>query len=845
VTLERDRSRTAPRALRVPARRPGRTDSPPRRVRLAQALAFLGLVAALVGALGPAEHVRTTYAWPPATLPGATPDRAWYAPLLLSRHRPDAVSVSIPCALPPPLPGAAAPVTVLATARNPRRAGGLALTRSGRRLTVRVGNRILVRVPLVDAGEGGSCSYRLRMEDRRWSLEGGPAGVSRQGVLNPMPVVFGLFSGLDLDEGRRPAIEVTTAVHAARTVARQAVAWTVSAIAILAAISLVAIARRPRPLAAIRRALTTGRDQMHPVDGLVGLGLVTWWILAPAFFDDGWIHAKLTSFESSGGFSSYYVFLGTNAPLGYWVDWPLHWLAESTNLVLFLRMPQLLCLGAVWILCRVVLARVLSSSTASRGVALWTLAAAFLVGVLAWGMTLRPEPMVALVVVAVLVCVVQFRERESAAPLALSAVLVPLAVTAHPSGVVALAPLLAAAPPIARFARRNIPATTALAVAAVGLSLVLLFLGADVDQRRVDTQTISALDTAADSWFDESSRYELLSVEPYGTPLRRALVALIALTLVAFALRLRRRSGSRLDLPAIALGIGLLLLVPTPSKWPSHFGTFIGLAAIAAATEMTALRERAPERRRRVVQPLALIAAGTVAIAWSWLERDPWNIVDLRTLDWRPAFESWLPLWIVASAVPLVLLVAALATGRPAAARLAPARAASWTAVALATPLIAFTVGILLADTLRTGTWTHARQTLETFTGRTDCGLAEDLVVTGSASSSRERFSQRLAAKGSRSLVLPSLLTYFPCARLPELRNGVVEAPNEIVTYPNPYSPIRYPLTSPFVGVLDLYRLVPLRYRADGGRPVIELYDVDRRIRGATLAPATQSMVSS
>src|SRR3970040_222548 len=75
----------------------------PKRTRLAQALAFVALVAAFIGALGPADRVRTTYSWPPDELPSGSPSRLWYTPLLLIRRTPEAISARIPCSLPPPL----------------------------------------------------------------------------------------------------------------------------------------------------------------------------------------------------------------------------------------------------------------------------------------------------------------------------------------------------------------------------------------------------------------------------------------------------------------------------------------------------------------------------------------------------------------------------------------------------------------------------------------------------------------------------------------------------------------------------------------------------------------------
>ena len=96
-----------------------RRDPPTTSLRVAQVLAFVALLAALIGAMGPAERVRTSYSWPPETLPAEQPERLWYAPLLLVTHRPEGLSVRVPCALPPALPGAGARATVLATARDP------------------------------------------------------------------------------------------------------------------------------------------------------------------------------------------------------------------------------------------------------------------------------------------------------------------------------------------------------------------------------------------------------------------------------------------------------------------------------------------------------------------------------------------------------------------------------------------------------------------------------------------------------------------------------------------------------------------------------------------------------
>src|SRR5438128_537271 len=92
-----------------PEKRPSQRGHSP---RLALLLAVAALAAAVVGALGPAQAVQTTYVWPPRVLPAKAPARLWYTPLLLIRHVPQRLRLSLPCSLPrrvPPPPSRTAP----------------------------------------------------------------------------------------------------------------------------------------------------------------------------------------------------------------------------------------------------------------------------------------------------------------------------------------------------------------------------------------------------------------------------------------------------------------------------------------------------------------------------------------------------------------------------------------------------------------------------------------------------------------------------------------------------------------------------------------------------------------
>ena len=705
------------------------------RPHLPLALAALALVLAAIGAFGPAERLQSQYSWPPRELPTAKPASLWFTPLLLVRHEPQRLAVNLPCSLPRKLPGAREPLTVLATAREPHRTGGLIVARRAAELTISIGDTNLHRLELegrTSSGDGASCAYRLALSEGRWSLEGGPGRLSETGSIEAMPTVSGLFSALDLSLEGAPSIELVTTVHTTRTSARQKVAWIAGLVAALAALMLVSKDgwhRRSRPRASMVHAVWS---RLRIVDGIVGVLLGAWWILSPVFYDDGWVLARQRNFRESGGFSAYYTSFGVNLPLDYWLEWLEHWLFQTTSSVLVLRLPALVCLAATWAVCRWILQRVSSEADAGSRFPLWALGSAFAVSAMAWGMTLRPEPVLALLVTGVLACMIRFVDRGSTTPVVIASLLVVLALSAHPAGVAALAPIVVATPRLSRWARPRLKAIGTIVAASAALLTTLATVGSDFEQRRADTSSLRTYGDETAGWRAELSRYDQLSQSPYGAPLRRESVALIALAVIAFLLRRRSdRSGPLLDLPAAALGTGLVLFLATPSKWPWHFGALIGLTAVAVGSETIRLVATAQQTKRWSVRPLLVIAAATLAAAWSWFPRLAWADLDLRTLDWTLELESSITLAKIAGSVPVVVLgvLAVMELGHGRSIRAVPWRTAALTAPILALPLIAFTVGVLLTDSVKTGSWTLARQNVATLLGGAGCGLADESVV--------------------------------------------------------------------------------------------------------------------
>jgi hypothetical protein len=700
---------------------------------VALVLAVVSLAAAAVGALGPADAVRTTYSWPPRVVPERTPERLWYTPLLLVRQKPDSIALRIPCASPPILRHADSPTTVVATARDPRTAGGLAVTRTRDLLTFSVGGEVLGRLRASDGVADAKCAFHARLTDGRWAIEGGPEAVRLGGSLERMPVVFGLFSGLDLRASDAPTVDVTTAVHKTTPTTRQTAAWVVAITTLLVALLLLVLPVALGTLwAGVRSGVGGAVGHLHLADGVVALTLVGWWILGPILYDDGWVVARERTFTASGGFSTYFDILGANLPNDYWVEWLHHWIAEATSSVPLLRVHALVALALTWVLCRWGLRQVVGVTPRRWDPATWALGSAFLVGALAWDMAIRPEPITALLATGVAACAVGFAARPSVVPVVIAALLVPLALTAHHSGVVALAPVVAISPDVVRWAYTRLLAVATVVVASLSWFLVLAFVGSDIGQRLADAETTRTYGITS-SWRQELERYTALNGFPYATPLRRESVALIALCLLLYATRRRPGERTLLNLPATMLAAALALLVLTPSKIPWHFGAVTGIVALTVGAEVARIRRDGTEAQHWQTRPYLIVGTSVIAAAWAWYPSDAWSFFDLRTLTWTPGPYADLPYAKLAVAIPVVLLAAALLMSVRRR-RLVTARMgwglSAWTIPIVTVPMICFTIGVLADDLRRTGGWTLTRQNLGSIVGQSGCGLADDVLAS-------------------------------------------------------------------------------------------------------------------
>jgi hypothetical protein len=697
-----------------------------RRGALAIAFALAALALALAAAIAPASAQRATYSWPPRHVPQRQPERSWFAPLMLNQRAAESIRVHLPCRVGRLLPGAGSKAVVLATARQVRRYGALEISRLGSR------HELLVRVGSSELGHfavpaSGPCALDVRISGRQWTIRQSEGRANASGKLAARVGVNGLFTQLDLRAKPGLRVEVTPTTQDTRPSTTQTALRILAVLTLAVALwLLLGDARVPRPRPVLRRLLPAPRLP----DAFVALSLAAWWIVSPVSFDDGWVTARQTNSLRSGGFSNYYDHAAANLPFGTWLEWLQHLVVAHTGVLILQRLPSVVCLAALWLVCRAILFRLVGAPSGQGRPAWWSAAVVFCVGMAAFGVTLRPEPVNALLVAGVLLCMLRFSDRPALGPLAAAALLAGLALSEHPEGIVALAPILACLPRIVREVRSRATITFAgvgtVLVCGLAWTALLAFLDSDLHHRLRDSRLFSEGGGHSYGITGEWLRYKWLW-QLQGLPLSKEFPALLVLSVLAFVTRSRRGRPPGERLPAISVGLGLVLLALVPSKWLWHFGVFIGLGTAAAGVEVARLHEGLSSRKRSsLVRPVSAVVAVLIATIWAALQPPLSDIASGRKIPGTVTIAALSIIW--ALVVLLTLPAAAALKGRASAARRAWHAGAWCLPLMLAPILILGTLGLALRWPTTPG-WTYTRQNVDALIGREKCGLADDLVV--------------------------------------------------------------------------------------------------------------------
>lgn len=579
------------------------------------AIAALALLTGMLGifvVLAPVTADDPVVSWPRA---GGQPTSTV---LPLSPYRPLRLAATIPCATLRALdarPAGGEALRTLPADVGATPGEGLVVATVQGIVTVSASGAQLLRAPL----PAGDCSYRVL-------ADAGGVAVSRDGV------TLGAWANLlvpQVAELQTDAVARTSGLSVRlHTDARYQSRPTVIKAALLLAhafalMTLLVLAWRWWRGAGVGLA----RPRLTWADAVVAAVSLGWVVAGPINIDDSWYLLMARNAKRSGYIGNViYQFNVTENPFvaSQYVMQAWGMLGNNWSLA-WLRLLPLVYGLVTYALLRVLVATVLGR-VARQPVVPRAVAVAHLLWWLPYGMTLRPEPLIALGGAAVLTLAELARRRRSVGAFATVTALTALTLTASPTGLVAAAPLVASLPWLWRWWRAVELSHRVGAVLLIGAAASVVIPVAFADATLGDVLESVAVHRwyyRQDFWYDEYLHYvNLLAADERGAWGKRLPVLLTLGVLLAVALGADRRigtggrAGRLLGAAATITALSLAALALTPTKWVNHFGAIAAPATVLLAAAM--IRPPLPRRAAIAISAVGttgLVAAASVAFA--------------------------------------------------------------------------------------------------------------------------------------------------------------------------------------------------------------------------------------
>ncbi|MDH6681012.1 arabinosyltransferase C [Rhodococcus sp. LBL1] len=457
------------------------------------------------------------------------------------------------------------------------------------------------------------------------------------------PQMVGIFS--DLQGTPPPGLDVRADLDSRFSSTPTLIKLVAMIVAVLATIvSLVALhrldnvdGRRGRRFLPARWWKFTG------IDAVVIGGLLLWHVIGANTSDDGYLLNMARVSEHAGYMANYFRWFGVpEAPFGWYYD-VLVLFAKVSTASMWMRLPALIAGILCWmIISREVIPR-LGTAVRRSNVAIWTGGLVFLAFWLPYNNGLRPEPIIALGALLTWCSIERAIATGRVLPAAVAVLIAAFSLAAGPSGMIAIAALIAGARSIVQIiVRRSRKVGVVGQIAPILASGTVVLVAVFADQTLASVLEATRVRTAVGPnvpWFDERVRWDaLLNISPDGSLARRFGVFVMLLCLVVCVMMMLRRGGR---IPGTSLGpsrrilgiifASLLLMSFTPTKWTHHFGVYAGLAGSAAALAAVAVAGASLRSKRN----RTLFAAGVLFIlALSFTGSNGWWYVSSYGVPW-------------------------------------------------------------------------------------------------------------------------------------------------------------------------------------------------------------------
>lgn len=491
----------------------------------------------------------------------------------------------------------------------------------------------------------------------------------------------------------------------------------------------------------MRRLIPANWRTFTLADVAVIFGFVLWHVIGANSSDDGYILGMARVADRAGYMSNYFRWFGSpEDPFGWYYNL-LALMTHVSDASLWMRLPDLFAGIVCWLLLsREVLPRLGPAVAASRP-ANWAAGMVLLTAWMPFDNGLRPEPIIALGSLVTYVLIERSMRYSRLTPAALAVITAAFTLGVQPTGLIAVAALVAGGRPILRILvrRHRVVGTWPLVAPMLAAGTVILTV-VFADQTLATVLEATRIRTAigpSQAWYTENLRYYYLILPTVDGSLSRRfgflITALCLFTAVFIMLRRKRipgvARGPAWRLMGVIFGT-MFFLMFTPTKWVHHFGLFAAVGAAMAALT-TVLVSPAVLRWSR--NRMAFLAALLFMMALCFATTNGWWYVS----SYGVPFNSTMPKigGITVSTVFFAMFVAAalyaiwlhFASREHGEGRLARALTAAPVPLAAGFMALVFIASMVAGIVRQYPTYSNAWDNLREFSG--GCGLADDVLV--------------------------------------------------------------------------------------------------------------------
>jgi arabinosyltransferase B len=558
---------------------------------------------------------------------------------------------------------------------------------------------------------------------------------------NLRPQIVGVFT--DVTGPAPPGLQLSATIDTRFSTTPTALKLTAMLVAIVATVvALVALWRLDQLDGhRMRRLVPANWKFFSWTDATVIFAFLLWHVMGANSSDDGYILGMARVADHAGYMSNYFRWFGSpEDPFGWYYNL-LALMTHVSDASIWIRLPDLVAGLVCWLLLsREVLPR-LGPAVASSKPALWAAGMVLLAAWMPFNNGLRPEPIIAVGSLITYVLIERSMRYSRMTPAALAVVTAAFTLGVQPTGLIAVAALIAGGRPILRILvrRHRLVGTWPLVAPMLAAGSVILTV-VFADQTLSTVLEATRIRTAigpSQAWYTENLRYYYLILPTVDGSLSRRfgflITALCLFTAVFIMLRRKRipgvARGPAWRLMGVIFGT-MFFLMFTPTKWVHHFGLFAAVGAAMAALT-TVLVSPAVLRSSR--NRMAFLAALMFVMALCFATTNGWWYVS----SYGVPFNSTVPkiggitvstiffiLFVITALYAAWLHFAPRGRGEG---RLAHALTAAPVPIAAGFMVLVFVTSMAIGVVRQYPTYSNGWANLRAFTG--GCGLADDVLV--------------------------------------------------------------------------------------------------------------------